>query len=111
MTTIQIEVPASLAERLQRYQHDLPRILEQGLLEVERADADRSMAADPRDTVSEAQTEAVLRRLGATGPDADERRRYLAERELQGWTPPAAGDQSLSEMIVEERDSRPWGKL
>jgi len=51
---------------------------------------------------------AVLRRAGAIGPDPEEVARYLAQRENQRWMPIQAGGKPASQMIVEERNSRPW---
>ncbi|MBE9472974.1 MAG: hypothetical protein IMY75_12830 [Chloroflexi bacterium] len=51
---------------------------------------------------------AALHRAGAVGPDPEEVVQYLAGRENQRWTPIQAGGKPASQMIIEERDSRPW---
>jgi len=51
---------------------------------------------------------AALRWAGAVGPDPEEVAQYLAQSENRCWTPIQAGGKPASQMIVEERDSRPW---
>jgi len=99
METIQIEVSPELARRLRPYQSELPRILEWGLRQVEGES--EAMAQQKRIV-------AVLRQAGAVGPDPEEVAQYVAGCENQRWTPVEAGGKSASDMIIEERDSRPW---
>jgi len=51
---------------------------------------------------------AALRQAGAVGPDPEEMAQYVAGCENQRRTPVEAGGKSASDVIVEERDSRPW---
>ncbi len=105
MATIQIEVSAELAERLQRYQHELPRILEESLHNLERENA----VQQPSDQSDEETLQRIYEALcaaGAVGPTPEERRRHLAEHD--DWAPLEISGQPLSEMIIEERKSRSW---
>lgn len=109
METIQIEVSSELARRLRTYQTELPRILEWGLRHVER----EAEAETRAESVSEAmalqkRVVAVLHWAGAIGPNPEETVQYLEQCENQRWTPIQTGGKPASQMIVEERDSRPW---
>jgi hypothetical protein len=111
METIQIEVSSELARRLRPYQRELPRILEWGLHRVEReTEAETRAESTPEAMELQKRVVAALRRAGAVGPDPEEVARYLAQCENQLWTPIQAGGKPASEMIIEERDSRPWAK-
>jgi len=105
MATIQIEVSAELAERLQRYQHELPRIIEQGLHELERGNTVQQ-PSNHSDAETLQRVYEALRAAGAVGPTPEERRRHLAEHD--DWAPLVISEQPLSEMIIEERKSHSW---
>ena len=111
MEIIKVQVPSELAQRLRPYQNELPRILESGLRHVER-EMEEKMRTELALEAAALQTRvfAALRRAGAVGPDPEEMAQYLAGRENQCWTPIQAGGKPASEMIVEERDSRPWAR-
>lgn len=105
MATIQIEVSAELAERLQRYQDDLPRILEQGLREVEREPETQQSAPSTRQEILDALRSAGL----VVESDPAVVARYLAERRQRDSEPITVGGKPISELIVEERKQR-WGE-
>jgi hypothetical protein len=107
--TIQIQVSSELARRLRPYQRELPRILEWGLRHVEReAEAETRAESVPEAMALQERVVVALCRAGAVGPNPEEMAQYLAQRENQRWTPIQAGGKPASQMIVEERDSRPW---
>ncbi len=108
MATIQIEVSPELAERLQQYRHELPRLLEMVLRDMEHEAGDQTSSETLDDTVVKGQLKEVLRESGAAGPSAEAVHQYLRERVGQEWTPLAVGGQAASEMIIEERKSRSW---
>lgn len=99
METIRIEVSSELARRLRPYQSELPRILEWGLRRVEM----EHKPAAPN------QIMAVLRQVGAVGPEPAAISRYLARQKIRAWKPIRATGKPASEVIIEERNSRPWG--
>jgi hypothetical protein len=108
---IQIPVSSELARRLRPYQSELARILEWGLRHVE---TETETKTEPESAVEamalQKRVVAALRRAGAIGPDPEEIAQYLAQRENQRWAPIQAGGKPASEMIIEERDSRPWAR-
>ena len=109
MEIIQIQVSSELAQRLRPYQRELPRILEWGLRHVETETEVETRAESVLETMAlQKRVVAALRQAGAVGPDPEEVARYLAQRENRRWTPIQAGGKPASQMIVEERDSRPW---
>ena len=109
METIQVQVSSELAQRLRPYQGELPRILEWGLRHVEReTEAKTRTESAPEVMALQKRVVAALHRAGAVGPDPEEVVQYLAGRENQRWTPIQAGGKPASQMIIEERDSRPW---
>ena len=111
METIEIQVSSELARRLRPYQDELPRILEWGLYHIEReAEAKTGTESATEAMASQKQVVAALHQAGAVGPAPEETAQYLAGRENQRWTPIQAGGKPASEMIVEERDSRPWAR-
>jgi hypothetical protein len=111
METVQIQVSSELARRLRPYQRDLPRILEWGLRHVERETEAETRAESTSEAMAlQKRVVAALRRAGAVGPDPAEVEQYLAQPENQRWTPIQAGGKPASEMIIEERDSRPWAR-
>ena len=111
METIQVQVSSELARRLRPYQSELPRILEWGLRHIEReTEAKTRTELVPEALALQTRVLAALRRAGAVGPDPKEMAQYLTGRENQRWTPIQAGGKPASEMIIEERDSRPWAK-
>jgi hypothetical protein len=99
---IQIPVSPELAQRLRPYQSELPRILEWGLRHVEV-----ETEAEPAPTRSD-----VLAALRSTGIlvelDPVIAARYRAGLDQQRRIPVQVEGKPLSEMIIEERDSRPW---
>ncbi len=95
METIQVQVSPNLAQRLRSHYHELPQILEWGLRHVEG---------------EEQQLVSALNQVGATGPDPEVVVQYLQEQATEQWTPIPSEGKPASEMIVEERDSRPWSK-
>lgn len=100
METIQVQVSSELAQRLRPYQGELHRILEWGLRHLEREKYDES--------VLQKQIVAALHQAGAVGPDPATIVQYLTEQETHPWAPIQAGGKPASEMIIEERNSRPW---
>jgi len=112
METIQVQVSSELAQRLRPYQSELPRILECGLHHIEREIEEKTRAelASGEAMALHGRVLAALRRAGTVGPDPEEMAQYLAGRENQRWTPIQAGGKPASEMIIEERDSRPWAR-
>lgn len=106
MTMIQIDVPAALAERLQRYKDDLPRLLESALDAAEHAADEQQPVDDLNEKSVEERMEAVLRAMGIRGPTAEERAQYRASRAFQEWTPVPAEGPSASDMIIADRRSR-----
>jgi hypothetical protein len=109
METIQIEVSSELARRLRPYQTELPRILEWGLHYVEgETEAETGAESALEAMALQKRVVAALRRAGAIGPDPEEMAQYLAQRENQRWSPIQAGGKPASQMIIEERDSRPY---
>ena len=96
METIQVQVSSELAKQLRPYHRQLPQILEWGLRYLEQQQTDPG---------TQQQTLAVLRQVGATGPDLDTMTHYLAER-AAGWQPIKAGGKPASEMILESRANR-----
>jgi len=107
METIQILVPSELAQRLQPYQDDLPRVLEWGLRYVEgEIETEANAIPTPEAMALQKRVIAALQQTGVTGPDLDEMAQYLSGSENQRWRPIQAGGKPASEMIVEERDSR-----
>lgn len=111
METIQIQVPSELARRLQPYQNDLSRILECGLHCVEEEmETEASTIPAPDAMAFQEQAVAALRQAGAAGPDPEEVRQYLLGRENQHWVPIQADGKPASEMIIAERNSRPWAR-
>ncbi|MBC8264231.1 MAG: hypothetical protein H8E47_08935 [Anaerolineales bacterium] len=108
METIQIQVSSELARRLRPYQRELPRILEWGLRHVETETEVETRAESVLEAMAlQKRVVAALRRAGAVGSNPEEMVQYLAQRENQRWTPIQAGGRPASEMIIEERDSRP----
>jgi hypothetical protein len=97
METIKVQVSSELAEQLRPYSEQLPQILELGLRHLEQQQAASEM---------QQQTLAVLRRVGATGPDLDTMTQYLAEQTASARRPIKAGGKPASEMIIEERTNR-----
>lgn len=111
METIKVQVSSELAQRLRPYQSELPRILEWGLRHIEKEMEEETRAElAPEAVALQTRVLAALRRVGAIGPDPEEMAQYLAGYENQHWTPIQAGGKPASEMIVEERDSRPWAR-
>lgn len=111
MEIIQVQVSSELAQRLRPYQSELPRILEWGLRHIEEEIEEKAKAKlAPETVVLQTRVLAALRRAGSVGPDPEEVVQYLAGRENQRWTPIQAGGRLASEIIVEERNSRPWAK-
>ena len=110
METIQIQVSSELAQRLRPYQSELPRILEWGLCHVEGETEAKRAESTPEAMALQKRVVAALRQAGASVHDPEEVAQYLAERENQRWTPIQAGGKPASEMIIEERDSRPWAR-
>ncbi len=111
MEIIQIRVPSELARRLRSHQSELPRILERGLYYVEKeTGAKTSKASAPEGVTLQMHVIATLRRAGVVGSDPEDVAQYLAEREGQHWMPIKAGGKPASEMIIEERESRPWAR-
>ena len=109
MEIIQIQVPSELARRLRPYQSELPRILEWGLRHVERETETKTRAESALEAKAlQEQVVAALRRAGTIGPDPEEMAQYLAQRENRRWMPIQADGKPASQMIIEERDSRPW---
>jgi hypothetical protein len=109
METIQIQVSSELAHRLRPYQNELPRILEWGLRyveEVQTTEQDRQLKAE--DLAELKEIVAVLRQAGVTGPEPEVTAEYLATPENRSWKPIVAGGKPASELIIEERNSRPW---
>lgn len=108
METIQVQVPSELARRLRPYQDELPRILEWGLRYVEGETKAKTEAESvPEARALQKQIVAALHRAGAVGPSPEEAAQYLAGLENQHWMPIQAGGKPASQMIIEERDSRP----
>lgn len=111
METIQIQVSSELAQRLLPYRSALPRILEWGLRHVERKTEAKTRAEPPPEAMLlQKRVVAALHQAGAVGPNPEEVAQYLTERENRRWTPIQAGGKPASEMIIEERDSRPWAR-
>jgi hypothetical protein len=111
METIKVRVPSELAQRLRPYQNELPRILEWGLRHIEREAEEKARTGVAPETVAlQMRVFAALRQAGAVGPGPEEVAQYLAEPENQRWTPIQAGGKPASEIIIEERDSRPWAR-
>jgi len=111
METIQIQVSSELARRLRPYQSELPRILEWGLRHVEKeTEVETGAESAPEAMALQKRVVAALRRAGAVGPDPEEMAYYLAQRENQRWMPIQTGGKLVSQMIIEERDSRPWAR-
>ena len=104
METIQIEISSELARRLRPYQSELPRILEWGL---RRAEGKTEAESNTEARSLQERIVAALRQAGAVGTDPEKVAQYLSER---SWTPVEVGGKPLSEMIVEERNSRPWAR-
>jgi len=92
METIQVQIPSDLARRLEPHYRELPQILEWGLRHIE---------------AEQQQLTVALRQAGAIGPEQDQVIQYL---EAEPWVPVQAGGQAASDIIIEERDSRPWSK-
>lgn len=109
MTMIQIDVPAALAERLQRYKDDLPRLLESALDAAEHAADEQQALDDLHEQSDEERIMAVLHEVGAVGPTAEEQAHYLAERELMDWQPLTIPGPPVSDDIIRERRER-WGE-
>jgi hypothetical protein len=108
---IEIQIPTELAQRLQPYRNDLARILEWGLRYVEEKTETATRAIPtPEAMALQKRVVAALRQMGVVGPEPEEIAPYLLADENQNWAPIQAGGKSASEMIVEERDSRPWTK-
>ena len=107
-----MRVSSELAQRLRPYQGELSRILEWGLRHIEREEMEEKirMGLAPEVMALQTRVSAALRRVGAVGPEPEEMAQYLAGHENQRWTPIQAGGRPASEMIVEERDSRPWAR-
>jgi hypothetical protein len=106
---IEIQVSSELARRLRPYQSELPRILEWGLYHVEKETEAKTRTEPAPEAMSlQKRIVAILHQVGAVGPEPEEVAQYLAERENRRWMPIQAGGKPASEMIVEERDSRPW---
>ena len=108
MAAIQIEVSPELAERLQRYQHALPRLLEKAVSELEQDEADQAPTEALQDSFVKEQIREVLREAGAVGPSTEAMLRHLRERTGQAWEPLPSRGQPSSEMIIDERKSRSW---
>ena len=109
--TIQIQVPSELARRLRPYQRELPRILEWGLRRVEgETEMETRTESTPEAMAMQKRVATALRQAGAVGPDPEEMAQYLAQSENRRWMPIQAGGKPASQMIIEERDSRPWAK-
>jgi len=94
METIQVQVPLELARRLEPHQRELPQILEWGLQHIE---------------AEQHQLTAALRQAGAIGPEPEQVAQYL-EQQAGAWMPVQASGQPASDLIIEERDSRPWSR-
>ena len=94
METIQVQVSSDLARRLGPHTRELPQILEWGLHHIE---------------AEQQQLTVALRQAGAIGPEPDQVAQYL-EQEAEPWIPVQAGGQPASDIIIEERDSRPWSR-
>ena len=111
MEIIQVQVSSELARRLRPYQGELSCILEWGLRHVEgETEAKTRAESTPKAMALQKQVVAALHRAGTIGPATKEVVQYLAGRENQCWTPIQAGGKPASEMIIEERDSRPWAR-
>jgi len=109
METIQVQVSSELARRLLPYRSELPRILEWGLHRIERETETKTEAESTRGTMAlQKQIVAALHRAGAIGPNPGKVAQYLAGHENRRWMPIRAGGKPASQMIIEERDSRPW---
>ena len=104
---IQVQVSADLARRLRPYRHELPRILEQGLRDLEEAQETVAELV-PDEVALQKRIILSLRQAGAAGPDPKDTVAYLSADENQNWRPIQAGGAPASEMIVEERASYPW---
>ena len=96
METIQVKVSSELAQQLRPYYRQLPQILEWGLRYLEQ------QQTDPE---TQQQTLAVLRQVGAIGPDLETMAHYLAEQ-AAGWQPIKVGGKPASQMILESRAKR-----
>ncbi len=109
--TIEIQIPTELAQRLQPYRNDLTRILEWGLRYVEEKTGTTTRAMPtPEALALQKRVVAALRQMGVVGPEPEEIAQYLLAGENQSWVPIQASGKPASEVIVEERDSRPWTK-
>lgn len=105
MDTIQIRVPTDLAERLRPYYDELPQILEWGLWYLEQVEPPRTTGpAEPP------LRERVLAALRSTGIvvtlDPAIATRYRTHADRPRRTPIFVKGQSLSDVIIEERDRR-----
>ena len=105
METVQIQVSSDLARRLRSYRDDLPLVLERVLRQIEQ---EKAISRGARESALQWRISAALRRAGVRGADPDTVVRYLHSRENQEWEPIQAGGEPASEMIVQERASRPW---
>jgi hypothetical protein len=105
METICIQVSPELAERLRPYQSDLPDILDRALRQIELGKQTEPTSGG---MALQQQVSAVLHQAGARGSNPEEIRQYLTSRENQQWVPIRANGKPASELIVEERKSRPW---
>ena len=102
---------SELAQRLRPYQSELPRILEWELRHVEKeTKVETGAESVPEAMALQRRVVAALRRAGTVGPDPEEMAYYLAQRENQRWMPIQTGGKPASQMIIEERDSRPWAR-
>lgn len=109
METIQVQVSPELAARLRPYQDQLARVLEWGLRHVEKEEQTKRQPTVPSDQIAALERiTALLRQADAIGPDPEETIRYLSSPENRRWTPIETDGEPASEMIIAERNSRPW---
>jgi hypothetical protein len=109
METVEIQVTKELAQQLRFYKNELPRLLELGLRFLKTERMTQPLIESTSLSLQE-QTISVLRRAGATGPDAKSIVQYLAKPEMKTRQPIRAGGKPASDMIIEERENRSWNK-
>jgi hypothetical protein len=111
METIQIQITEELAQQLRSYTNELPRLLELGLRLIKDGGVAQPVTqVEPTSLSVQEQAIRVLRKAGATGPDAKSIAQYLAKPIVTNWQPIRAGGKPASAMIIEERKSRSWNK-